>query len=229
MNLYSLDTNFVLALINNKDRLNNRANTIVKTEKKNCALCKSVIREAKKVARDKIARATANSLEIIFKIHNIDDPIKRDTELLKQFNLLIQKDPHLRNFYTFLYNKITSYIKKVGVKTLPRFLSTLSEHVTRTLEPQLRNIICYSYIEINYSDSNKMKLLTDIKTSTASIRFKDPMDYEIFCELTTNVSKNQNIDFYTDDEEFSKKGKKAFTQLEKRLHYNRSWLNIICA
>ena len=86
----------------------------------------------------------------------------------------------------------------MGIKTLPRYLSNLSEHIARTLEPQLRNIVDYLYIQIDYSDSSMIKLLTDIKMTTASIRFKDPMDYEIFCELTANLSKNLKVDFYTD-------------------------------
>ena len=38
MRYFSLDTNFVLALINDKDRLHSLASSIVKNEKKDCAL-----------------------------------------------------------------------------------------------------------------------------------------------------------------------------------------------
>lgn len=227
MNVFSLDTNLILALINDKDRLNSISINIIETEKKKCALCKSVIKEARKIAREKISRAVANSFEAIVKIRDIEDPIKRDTELLKRFNTLMGKDPQLKNFYRLLYNKITVYIKKVGIKTLPRYLSNLSEHIARTLEPQLMNIVDYSHLVIDYSNSSMVKLLTDVKTATASVRFKDPMDYEIFCELATNISKNFNADFYTDDGEFSKKGKKAYALLEKNLSYDKSWLKII--
>lgn len=227
MNVFSLDTNLILALINDQDRLNSVSTNIIRTEKKKCALCKSTIREARKITREKISRAVANSFETIVKIKDIKDPIKRDTELLQRFNTLMEKDFQLKNFYRFLYDKITLYIKKVGIRTLPRYLSNLSEHIARTLEPQLRGIVDYSYIQIDYSNSSMVKLLTNVKTTTVSIRFKDPMDYEIFCELTTNLSKNLNVDFYTDDGEFSKKGKKAYALLEKNLSYDKSWLKII--
>ena len=144
MNVFSLDTNLILALINDKDRLNDVSANIIRTEKKKCALCKSTIKEARKIAREKISRAVANSFEAIVKIRDIEDPIKRDTELLKRFNTLMGKDPQLKNFYRLLYNKITLYIKKVGIKTLPRYLSNLSEHIARTLEPQLLSFNFFS-------------------------------------------------------------------------------------
>lgn len=35
------------------------------------------------------------------------------------------------------------------------------------------------------------------------------------------------INFYTDDEEFQKKGNKAYSLLEKNLAYDSSWLKLI--
>ena len=46
-------------------------------------------------------------------------------------------------------------------------------------------------------------------------------------QVVMNLSKKTLIDFYTDDKEFSKKGKKAYSLLETKLHYDSSWLVIL--
>lgn len=42
-----------------------------------------------------------------------------------------------------------------------------------------------------------------------------------------NLSKKNLIDFYTDDKEFSKKGRSAYDLLATNLHYDSSWFAII--
>jgi hypothetical protein len=212
MKYFSLDTNFVLALVNDKDRLSKTAYTIIKKEKKDCALCISVLKESRKVVQEKINRAVVNSLEIIIDIKDITDPTKREKDLKKRFHSLIKKDVQLKNFYLFLQDKILAYIKTIGLQTLPRYLSNLSEHVARTLEPELKKIITYSYIKINFSDSDITDRLSKIKTCSSSVHFKDNMDYQIFCEIVLNLSTNFMIDFYTDDKEFSKKGRDELSE-----------------
>ena len=227
MKYSSLDTNLILALLNNKDRLNKTSTKIIKKETKPCALCKSALREARIVARDHIARAVANSLDIIVDIKDITDPKKRENELKRKFDILIKKDVQLKNFYIFLYDKIISYMTDIGINALPRYLSNLSEHVARTFEPELKKLVTYSYISIDFSNNDDVKLLTNIKTHTSSIHYKDTMDYKIFCEMAVNLSEDYMIDFYTDDKEFFKKSKKAFNCLEKNIKYNHSWFTII--
>jgi len=227
MRYFSLDTNFVLALINDKDRLHSLASSIAKNEKKDCALCKSVINEAKKVTHEKINRAVAKSLDIIVDIRDITDDEKRNMELKKRFDILIEKDTQLKNFYLFLHDKIVSYIANIGVRTLPTYLSNLSENVTRTLEPELQKIIQYSYIKINFSDDDMTKRLSQIKKYSSSVHFKDSIDYQIFCEIVLHLSMNFMIDFYTDDKEFSNKSKRAYRLIKQKLDYDLSWLNII--
>lgn len=168
-----------------------------------------------------------NSLEIIVDIKDIADPIKREKELKKRFKNLIKRNVQLKNFYLFLQDKILSYIKTIGLQTLPRYLSNLSEHFARTLEPELKKIISYTSIKINLSNSDKADKFTDVKTCSSSVHFKDSMDYKIFCEIVVNLSTNFMLDFYTDDQEFSKKGRKAYRILEQKLSYNHSWLEII--
>ena len=227
MRYFSLDTNFVLALVNNKDRLSKTAYTIIKNEKNDCALCISVLKESRKVVQEKINQAVVNSLEIIVDIKDITDPIKREKELKKRFHNLIKKDVQLKNFYLFLQDKILSYIKTIGLQTLPRYLSNLSEHISRTLEPELKKIISYTNIKINLSNSDEADKFTEVKTCSSSVHFKDSIDYQIFCEIVINLSANFMLDFYTDDKEFSQKGKKAYSVLEQKLNYNHSWLDII--
>lgn len=92
---------------------------------------------------------------------------------------------------------------------------------------ELKKIIIYSSIKINVLKSDVGDKLSEIKTHSSSVHFKDTMDYQIFCEMVVNLSTNFMIDFYTDDKEFSKKSGKAYSLLEQKLGYNHSWLNII--
>lgn len=69
MKHFSLDTNLIIALINNRDRLHHSSMKIIKNESNTCVLCISAIKESKKIAREKIARAVSNSLEIIIDLN----------------------------------------------------------------------------------------------------------------------------------------------------------------
>lgn len=115
----------------------------------------------------------------------------------------------------------------MGVRFLPRYLSSLSDNIVRTFEIELKNILDYGYLTIDFRDKKKVTLLSDVKGCISPVRFKDPMDYVIFCELVVNLSKKLMIDFYTDDKEFSKKGKKAYTLLETNLNFDSIWLTMI--
>jgi len=227
MNYFSFDTNLIIALVNDKDRLHKSSMNIIQNESYDCVLCKSAIKESKKIAREKIARAVANSLEIIVDIQRIKNKDKIEKELKKSFKKLMRKDPSLTNFYMFLLEKIIEYVTKFGIRFLPRYLSNLSDNMVRTFEIELGKIIEYDIIGIKYSNKNELSLLSDVKECIAPVRFKDAMDFVIFCELVFNLSKKNLIDFYTDDKEFSKKGRKAFSLLEKNLAYDSSWLTII--
>lgn len=227
MRYFSLDTNFVLALINKNDRLHKTAVRIIQKEEKDCALCFSVIREARKVAREKINQAVVNSLEIIVDIRGVTDKDKRKKELKRRFQRLMQTDAPLKNFYLFLQERIVSYIARIGVQTLPTYLSNLSEHVARTLEPELNKIIPYTTMKIKYKNSAVVEKISDIKSSSSTVHFKDTIDYQIFCEIVINLSSMFMIDFYTDDTEFAKKGKDAYQLLEKKLRYDPCWLQFV--
>lgn len=227
MKHFSLDTNLIIALVNDKDRLHSPSMKIIQKESYDCVLCISAIKESKKIAREKIARAVANSLEIIVDIQRIKNKDKIEKQLRYSFAKLTQKDPGLANFYTFLLEKIIEYIKTVGIRFLPRYLSNLSDNMVRTFEIELGKILKYDYIGINFNDKKEVTLFSDVKECIASVRFKDAMDYVIFCELVMNLSKKNLIDFYTDDKEFSKKGRKAYDLLETSLNYDSSWLTIL--
>lgn len=227
MKHFSLDTNLIIALVNDKDRLHSSSMKIILNNPHDCVLCESAIKESKKIAREKIARAVANSLEIIVDVQTIKNQDRIEKELKKSFQKLTKKDPGLKNFYTFLLDKIIEYIQKFGTRFLPRYLSSLSDNIVRTFEIELKKILEYDYIRINFNVKKEIALFSDVKECIAPVRFKDAMDHVIFCELVVNLSKKMLIDFYTDDKEFSRKGKKAYSLLETKLHYDSSWLTII--
>lgn len=51
MKHFSLDTNLIIALVNDKDRLHSSSMKIIQNESYDCVLCISAIKESKKIAR----------------------------------------------------------------------------------------------------------------------------------------------------------------------------------
>lgn len=227
MNIYSLDTNLVIALLNDKDRLHLIANKIIKKEKDDCVIFKSVLKETAKVYRNKLMRVTNKIFPILWKINVVENSMKRNEILLQEFKKLIKLEPQLKNFYELLFKKMMSYIERVGMRTLPRYLSDLSENYTRTIDAKLKDIVVYDIMFVDYDNEGEIKKLAKIKKTILSIKFSDSNDFEIFCEIVIKLSKLSIIYFYTDDNKFCKQGKKAYCLLEKNLDYNANWLKLI--
>jgi len=201
---------------------------IIKKEKHNdCVLCESAIKETVKVYRTKLNYAISQTYPILWKIRDIKDSFKRDKILLEGIKHLIASSPNYENFYKILHEKIVSYIHKKGIHTLPHHLSNLVENITRTIDITLDGIVDYEVISIDFGDNKVNKKYTDIKKIMAPIKFKDADDFDIFCEIVINISDKLVICFYTDDDEFQKKGKNAYSLLETKLFFKSSWLNII--
>jgi hypothetical protein len=228
MGSFSFDTNLIIALLNNKDRLHTTSLEILKKEKdNNCVFYKSAIIETAKVYRDKLNSAIVQLYPVLWEIQNIDDSFKKSEHLLQGIKTLIESNKNLENFYKILHEKIDSYIHKNDIKTLPHYLSNLVENITRTIDGTLANIIEHTVIFIDYDANGATKRLTDIKRVMASVRFKDSFDCDIFCELLMSLSVDFIICFYTDDDEFQKKGKRIYLLLQKELDFKDSWLKII--
>ena len=139
----------------------------------------------------------------------------------------MKSDKNTENFYRLLYGKITDYIQNVGFKTLPRYLSNLVDNITRTIHVKLTETVDYDVINIDHDDSEIAERFAKIKEITSPIRFKDSIDFDIYCEIVFHLADDFIIIFYTDDEEFKKKGEKAYLLLETKLKYKKTWLKLI--
>jgi len=127
-----------------------------------------------------------------------------------------------------MYEKIILYIDKVGVDTLPHYLSNFAEHNTRTMDIKLKDVFKnYIIFYIDFDESNTDKKYITLQKTIAPIRFKDSMDHDIFCEICMNISQEVQVKFYTDDDEFEKKMKRAYALLEKEMQFDHLWLKII--
>jgi len=225
--IFSLDTNFIIALLNQKDRLHPISKKII-IEKKDepCGLCSCALKETIKVYRNKLNNAISKLFPLIWKIKDIDNSFERNSIILEEIKELIKKEPNLSNFYELLHNKIVTYIEKVGIDTLPHYLSNFSENTARTIHKQLHTTLDFTLLSIKNEIISSIDKYDKIKNTIASIHFKDHTDYDIFLELIMNVSIDITIDFFTNDREFKIKGEHAYLLLVEKVSFDDTWFHI---
>lgn len=224
----SMDTNIVIGLLNEMDRLHEKSLKLVE-EKNKWVVPRSVIKETKTTLKKKLNEVFAEIFPEIKRIARIQDHIKLREELLKFFKDLSKENPYLKNFYWLVYRKIDGYIarRRILDSRMLLYLSELGENMSRIVEPALRSYIEYEIMNKSISLEEKMDIIERIeKILERKIRFKDKNDRSIFFEIMINIRKYKPLTFYTDDDEFLKKGKRAYENIVREKMFQESWFKI---
>ena len=199
---FSIDSNILVALVNPKDRLNDKSSTLMETRRDNqLILCTSVLKESQTIFRNKINQII---VEIIQFLPNFQDKKVNQMEYQEQLILAFKKiktsNPGTSNFLDLVYNEIIVFLENNDSLKLPSFLSQLAIRYAQTL---------YIKIEKMHPNGNVIHLNHDnleiIKKATSETYFKDPNDERIFYELMTNLPDIKPVEFLTGDKEFAKK------------------------
>ncbi len=213
----SMDTNLVIGLINELDRLHEKTLSLIK-DKSNWVLPSTVIKETKDTLRKKINIVYSHIIREVKEILRITNYLEMKEELIILFKKLSREKPNLRNFLEKVYRELDDYLTNYGASpdTL-LFLSELAENMSRIVEASIRIHIPYKVMEIKLSSSKERRFLGVVEETfeKSNLKFKDTGDKNIFLEIMLNIEKYNPLIFYTDDEEFSKKGKRAYSLLVK--------------
>lgn len=214
----SMDTNLVIDLVNEVDRLHEKALSLVK-EKSNWVLPSTVIVETKETFRKKINMVYEKIIKSIREILRTENDIERIERLINLFKRMSAENPGLKNFYELVWRRLNEYISKHGAgPDALLFLSELAENMSRIVEPLLRMYIDYEIMETGIPSSEKTDFLRLVEETLemSKVKFRDTNDRDIFLEIMMNIDRYNPPTFYTDDGEFSKKGKRAYSALIKR-------------
>ncbi len=228
MAYYTLDYSLIIPLLNKFDKNHSFVTNLLKKEKNDCFFCESTISNTQEQIRHKITYVVEKSLKKIKKIAEIDSKFERDSYLIKSFNKLIEEDKKTENFYKFLYEKIYDFLKGNPIEKLSNYLSELSLNMIRVIVPALREKITFLLIELNLEDGIVFEKYFQIHQAIKSIRFKNVILKDTFCELATHSRIEFIINCYTRVKDFSKEANKAISILEKDINFAPNVIKFTC-
>jgi hypothetical protein len=212
---FSFDTNLIIGLVNEQDRLHDISAKLFDHYHLKCkeifACTFTALKETKKTLLNKLDAVIVDILPVLPKLLQIHNPNSIDfqTALIERFHELRTKKPNLDNFYKLLYELILEFFKDGGeVERIFSFLSELALEFSLSVEFKLYKKAPEGGITalMPQDFSDLMKLLALL--AKEQIRFSDPTDGEIFYEIVIN-SKDIPLIFISDDEDFVKNAKKS--------------------
>jgi len=106
-----MDTNLVIGLVNEVDRLHEKAVSLVR-EKSNWILPSTVIRETKETFRKKINMVYERIIKDVREILMIENDIERIEKLITLFKRMSAEDPGLKNFYELVWKRLNGYLSR---------------------------------------------------------------------------------------------------------------------
>jgi predicted nucleic acid-binding protein len=227
----SVDTNILIAVYNEEDRLHQSALKLMNCVN-NLYIGFAVIDETIITFGRKIREVMARIILFYSKL-NLKSPedeiINKEDELLSQLNT---ENPRNINFHKFIIKKAREIRKKSssnreiihGLIRLHKELNDAS-HILDTIINKIlnvnSNINFYPYF-IRSSDSYNKKL-KDVLDTIDDIKFKDDNDKRIFVELVVCYPAEFELPvvFVSDDKEFIKKARRAVEKLKPKYgeHY----------
>ncbi|MCZ7392265.1 MAG: hypothetical protein ABOK23_09260 [Candidatus Methanoperedens sp.] len=216
---FSLDTNIILGIVNNGDRIHKLSVALIKDKRdEQLVLCKSAIKESHNVLRNKINEILVEIFKFFPDIYQNPTLSSMDSQalLIEKFKKIMNKKPGITNFLILVFHEISLFLKDHDREDLPSFLSELSINLSGLILLKIGEI--HPNYEIKTLNS---KNLANVKKSLAEIHFKDSYDERIFLELMTNLNEIKPIEFFLDDREFAKNCKKGFTNIANDLRFQK--------
>lgn len=224
---FSLDTNLILGLLSENDRLHKESDRVFKIFHFNrrepfvCSL--SALKETKRTLLTKINKVLVDLYPVIPKLIKISDSSspKFTATFLGMLNALNKKNPSYSNFYKLVYKETMDFLKEGKTKDIPNFFSALAMELSGSVEWGLEERAPEAeIIGIKYNHMDEVMKIIGV-LAEEKIRFKDSSDGEIFYEIVVYSKELSRIIFLSDDRAFIDKARVAKTASIK-LSYNGS-------
>ncbi len=208
---FSLDSNIILGLVNNKHPLHKTSIYLMESKRnENFLLCYTVLKESQTVLRNRMNETIAEMIRFLPSLQEISKlgSFKLTSLIIDEFKLIIDKNPKLEDFVNLIYEEIEVFLKDNPTERLPDFLSQLPLRYSKSIQIKL-----YEIHPIFYKIILNRKNLSAVKKALTEVDFKDTNDERIFQELMTNVRGLTPIEFYSNDSEFIKKCEQGYIKI----------------
>lgn len=221
---FSIDTNVIIGIVNDKDRLHDMSLNLMRVKQNDKLLiCKTALKESQTVFRTRINEIIGEIIQFLPKFFQNKKMSLLESQILliEIFKELKIRKPQLTNFLNLVYHEVLTFLQKDhDIEKIPSFLSQLALQYSNLTLPKLDNIHSIGdLIGLN------LKTLGNVKQSTKDIYFKDTYDERIFQELLTNLNEIQPIEFFSDDIEFVKKSRMGYEKISNELKYSKNMLS----
>jgi len=221
---FSIDTNVIIGIVNDKDRLHDISLNLMRDKQNDKLLiCKTALKESQTVFRTRINEIIGEIIQFLPKFFQNKKMSLLESQILliEIFKELKIRKPQLTNFLNLVYHEVLTFLQKDhDIEKIPSFLSQLALQYSNLTLPKLDNIHSIGdLIGLN------LKTLGNVKQSTKDIYFKDTYDERIFQELLTNLNEIQPIEFFSDDIEFVKKSRMGYEKISNDLKYSKNMLS----
>jgi len=216
---FSLDTNVILGVANNGDRIHEMSVALIKDKRdEQLVLCKSAIKESHNVLRNKINEILVEIFKFFPDIYQNPTLSSMDSQalIIEKFKKIMSEKPGITNFLNLVFHEISLFLKDNDIEDLPSFLSELSINLSGSILLKIGEI--HPNFDIIVLNSEN---LSNVKRLLAEIHFKDSYDERIFLELMTNLNEIKPIEFFLDDKEFAKNCKKGFANIANDLRFKK--------
>lgn len=218
---FSIDTNVIIGIVNDKDRLHGISLNLMRDKQnEKLFICITALKESQTVFRTRINEIMGDIIQFLPKFFQNKKMSLLESQILliEIFKELKDRKPELNNFLDLVFQEILTHIQKDhDIEKISSFLSELSLRYSNFIAPKLMNIH-----PIEDMISLNLKALGNVKQSTKDIYFKNTNDERIFQELMTNLPNVTPIEFLSDDNEFIKKSKIGFEKISNDLKYSNN-------
>lgn len=214
---FSLDTNIILGIANNGDRIHEMSIALIKDKRNDqLFLCNSAIKESHNVLRNRINEVVVEIFRFFPDIYHKPALSSLDYQavIIENFKKMKREKPGITNFLNLVFHELSLFLKNNDMEGLPSFLSELSLNLSRSILLKIGEI--HQNFEII---TLKSEHLSGIKKSLAEIHFKDSYDERIFLELMTNLYEIKPIEFFLGDREFARNCKKGFSNIARDMGF----------
>jgi hypothetical protein len=203
MTLVFFDTNLIIALCNPHDRLHETASKLAENE--DVCILSTVEREAKATFLRKFNTAMLEVYKVLNKGRGTEDELQLQEVIVKGFKALIKSRPDHEPFYKYIFGEIKGIgITLDNLSSIPKVMNERAVKITTAIA---------SSTERSEDLNPDSELHKKVETAIKGVKFKDFIDFEIFCEACS-IKINEDIVILTNDSEFYKKSRTALNILK---------------
>lgn len=197
------DTNLIIALCNPHDRLHETASKLAEDEE--VCILSTVEREAKATFLRKFNTAMLEVYKVLNKGRGTEDELQLQEIIVKGFKGLIKRRPDHEQFYKYIFSEIKGIgITLDNLSSIPKVMNERAVKITTAIA---------SSTERSEDLNPDRELHKKVEIAIKTVKFKDFIDFEIFCEACS-TKIDEDIVILTNDSEFHKKSQTALNILK---------------